>query len=75
MSIIAFGKYSGNSFEHVLLTDLPYCQFIHRCRENDKIKAFKDWLQVHLERGIEHNKAKRLAIFLKNQNHEKVINL
>ena len=72
MSILMFGKYSGSTYEYVLLHDLPYCQFIDRCQANDKTKAFKDWLKVHIERGIEHNKAQKMERFLKQHNIKKV---
>lgn len=61
--IINFGRNLGATFEQCLMKDLPYCQFIDRCPENDKIKEFKDWLKVNLPRGVEADQKKRFEAF------------
>lgn len=62
-SIINFGRNLGATYEQCLMKDITWCEFIDRCPSNDKIAAFKDWLKVHLIRGQEHDKQKKIAAF------------
>lgn len=60
MTLITFGKHSGMDYEIILNKDISYCEFIHRCPENDKTKEFKDWLSLNIERGIKNAQDKKL---------------
>lgn len=50
------------------MKDITYCEFIDRCPPNDKIAPFKNWLKVHLIRGQEADKQKKMDAFKKRFN-------
>lgn len=64
-SIINFGRNFGATYEQCIMRDLPWCEFIHTVPTNDKIDAFKQWLVVHIIRGREADKQKKMVEFKK----------
>ena len=69
-NIILFGqKYQGLTFQQVLDKDLPYCEFIHRCRSNEKTESFKKFLEVNIQDARikkEQDKILRITKNMKN---------
>lgn len=61
-TILHKGKYSGSSFEDILLKDLAYCSFISDMKFCTKeLQEFKDWLIVTLPIAKENFRMKEIT--------------